>query len=93
MYFSMHNWMRPEPLETTLERLHRFGYEAIEIRGEPQQYDVDEVRALLEKHGVRCWGSVTMMYEGRDLIHPDKYVRVGTIAYMKDCIRMIHALG
>ncbi|MBP6821661.1 MAG: sugar phosphate isomerase/epimerase, partial [Acidobacteria bacterium] len=35
---------------------------------------------------------VTLMFEGRDLIHPDKYVRVGTIAYMKDCIRMVKAL-
>ncbi len=37
MKFSMHNWMRPEPIETTLERLHRLGYNGIEISGEPVQ--------------------------------------------------------
>ena len=93
MKHSMHNWMRPEPIETTLERLHRFGYDGIEISGEPARYNTDEVRALMEKYEIECWGGVTLMFEGRDLIHPDRYVRIGTLAYMKDCIRMIRALG
>jgi sugar phosphate isomerase/epimerase len=88
----MHNWMRPEPLETTLERLHRLGYDGIEISGEPARYNPDEVRRLLDKYKLECWGAVTIMTEGRDLVHPDKYVRVGTVAYMKDCIKMIRAL-
>jgi len=93
MKFSMHNWMRPEPLETTLERLRRFGYDGIEISGEPARYNTDDVRRLLDKYELECWGSVTIMTEGRDLVHADKYVRVGTIAYMKDCIRMIRQLN
>jgi sugar phosphate isomerase/epimerase len=92
MKFSMHNWMRPEPIEITLDRLHRFGYDGIEISGEPTRYDPDEVRRLLDQNELECWGGVTIMTEGRDLVHPDKYVRIGTIAYMKDCIRMIRAL-
>lgn len=92
MKFSMHNWMRPEPIETTLERLHRLGYDGIEISGEPARYNPDEVRRLLDKYELECWGAVTIMTEGRDLVHPDKYVRVGTIAYMKDCIKMIRGL-
>lgn len=92
MKFSMHNWMRAEPIEVTLERLHRLGYDGIEISGEPAQYDTGEVRRLLDKYQLECWGSVTIMTAGRDLIHDDKYVRVGTVAYMKDCVRMIHEL-
>ncbi len=92
MKFSMHNWMRPEPIETTLERLHRFGYHGIEISGEPARYNADDVRQLLDKYELECWGAVTIMTEGRDLVHPDKYVRIGTIAYMKDCITMIRGL-
>jgi sugar phosphate isomerase/epimerase len=84
--------MRPEPIEITLDRLHRFGYDGIEISGEPTRYDPDEVRRLLDQYELECWGGVTIMTEGRDLVHPDKYVRIGTIAYMKDCIRMIRAL-
>jgi sugar phosphate isomerase/epimerase len=92
MKHSMHNWMRPEPIETTLERLQRLGYDSIEISGEPARYNWEEVRALLDKYEIECWGGVTLMFEGRDLLHPDKYVRLGTVAYMKDCIRMIKAL-
>ncbi len=92
MKHSMHNWMRPEPIETTLERLHRFGYDSIEISGEPERHDTDEVRALMDKYEIECWGGVTMMFEGRDLLHPDKLVRANTITYMKDCVKMIRAL-
>ena len=35
MKVSMHNWMRPEPIETTIDRLGRCGYDGIEISGEP----------------------------------------------------------
>src|SRR5260370_7564756 len=71
---AMHNWMRPEPIETTLARLARFGYDAIEISGEPATYDAGEVKELLAKHNLKCWGSVTLMVNGRDLIHQDHYV-------------------
>jgi sugar phosphate isomerase/epimerase len=90
---AMHNWMRAEPIEATIRRLGRFGYDAIEISGEPELYEVDAVRRLLDQHKVRCWGAVTLMTEGRDLISADRYVRRGTVLYMKDCIDMIRALG
>lgn len=93
MKFSMHNWMRPEPIETTLDRLHRYGYDGIEISGEPQRYNTTDVRRLLDKLNLECWGGVTLMFEGRDLVHADKYVRLGTIQYMKDCLKMIKELG
>jgi D-psicose/D-tagatose/L-ribulose 3-epimerase len=92
MKFSMHNWMRPEPIEITLERLHRYGYDGIEISGEPQRFDTKKVRKLLDKYKLECWGSVTLMFAGRDLIHTDKYVRLGSIQYMKDCLKMVKQL-
>ena len=93
VHLSMHNWMRAEPLELTLNRLADSGYESIEIRGEPMRYDTKQVLSLLERYGLRCWGSVTMMTSGRDLVHEDPYVRLGTIQYMKDTVRMISELG
>lgn len=93
MKLSMHNWMRYEPIEVTIKRLARFGYDAIEISGEPARYDVGQVRALLDEHDIKCSGSVTLMTGGRDLIHEDAYVRYGTVKYMKDCIDLIAALG
>jgi D-psicose/D-tagatose/L-ribulose 3-epimerase len=90
---AMHNWMRPEPIETTISRLARAGYDAIEIGGEPATTDVEQVRSLLEEHDLRLWGAVTLMVGGRDLLHEDKYVRVGSVQYVKDTIDMIAALG
>ena len=90
---AMHNWMRPEPVELTIERLARAGYDAIEIAGEPAVYDVGAVRAQLEQHDLRCWGSVTLMVGGRDLLHEDKYVRLGSVQYVKDTIDMMAGLG
>ena len=31
MQVSMHNWMRAEPVETTIRRLAKYGYDSIEI--------------------------------------------------------------
>ncbi len=90
---AMHNWMRPEPIETTIERLGRAGYDGIEIAGEPAVYDVGEVRALLEQHGLECWGSVTLMTGGRDLVHEDHYVRMASVQYVKDTLSLVASLG
>ena len=52
-------------------RLARCGYDAIEISGEPARSDPREVRPLLEHHGIRCCGSVTLMTDRRDLFLRD----------------------
>src|SRR5882672_1954014 len=70
MHLSTHNWMRAEPLETTLKRIKKFGYESIEISGEPEQYKTKETRALLKEHGIRCWGAVTLMLGERITLVP-----------------------
>jgi len=92
MHLSMHNWMRAEPIEVTIRRLARYGYESIEISGEPEIYDTKEVRKLLDDNGLKCWGSVSLMFEGRDLIHADEAVRANSAQYIKDCITMVKEL-
>jgi D-psicose/D-tagatose/L-ribulose 3-epimerase len=92
MKYSMHNWMRPEPIEVTLERLHRLGYDGIEISGEPERFDTTAIGRMLQNYGLVCWGAVTIMTEGRDLAAEDRYVRLATISYIKDCVRMVHEL-
>ncbi|HET6547689.1 MAG TPA: sugar phosphate isomerase/epimerase [Solirubrobacter sp.] len=93
MKVSMHNWMRPEPIERTLERLTRLGYDGIEISGEPRGYDAAHVRGLLDEHRLECWGAVTLMTGGRDLLHEDPYVRLGSVEYVKDCLTFVSELG
>jgi D-psicose/D-tagatose/L-ribulose 3-epimerase len=90
---AMHNWMRPEPIETTIRRLGRSGYDGIEISGEPALYDAGEVKRQLNENGLECWGSVTLMTGGRDLIHEDHYVRLASVQYVKDTLSLVADLG
>ncbi len=92
MFLSMHNWMRAEPIEITIRRLAKYGYNSIEIEGEPEKYNTKEVRKLLKENGLFCFGSVSLMFEGRDLIHADEAVRASTVQYLKDCITMVEEL-
>ena len=82
----------PGPIETTIERLHRLGYDGIEISGEPTQHDTSHVGKLLEKYGLACWGSHSIMMPGRDLVHEDPAVRTETVQYMQACVQMVHEL-
>lgn len=93
MRFSMHNWMRPEPLEVTVRRLARYGYDAIEIMGEPGKYEPKATRKILNKHKIACSGSVSIMTKDRDLTHKSRKHREASIKYLCDCIRMVEALG
>lgn len=93
MKICMHNWMRPEPIETTIDRMKRLGYDGIQIMGEPRKYDWKHVRSLLDNNGLKCFGSVSIMVKGRDLIHADPYYREMTVAYLKECLDMVAALG
>jgi sugar phosphate isomerase/epimerase len=85
----MHNWMRAEPIEVTIRRLAKYGYGSIEIGGEPDKYDTAEVRQMLKDNGLRCWGSISLMFTGLDLIQADEAGRANTIQYLKDCITMV----
>ncbi len=92
MYLAMHNWMRVEPVEQALRRMAKHGIEAIEISGEPDRHDTAAIRALLAELGMRCFGAVTLMMPGRNLLAADASVRATTVDYMKDCITMVSEL-
>ncbi len=92
MHLSMHNWMRAEPIDVTVRRLARYGYKSIELSGEPDVFDTKELRKLLAEYGIACWGAVSLMFEGRDLIHADETVRASSISYLNDCITMVKEL-
>lgn len=92
MHLSMHNWMRAEPIDVTVRRLARFGYESIEISGEPELYDTTEVRNVLQDNGIRCWGAVTLMLGERNLVARDEAQRANSVQYVKDCVTMVKEL-
>lgn len=61
MRLSSHTWMRDEPLKKTLHRLEeKLGYHSIELKGEPDLYPSEETRQLLDRYGIKCWGTVAV---------------------------------
>jgi sugar phosphate isomerase/epimerase len=92
MHLSTHNWMRAEPLAVTLKRIKKYGYESIEISGEPAQYDIKDTRALLKEHGIRCWGAVTLTLGERNLAAKDEGQRAKSVDYVKSVITMVSEL-
>ena len=43
-----------EEIETSLKRLKRFGYDGVELAGEPASLNVEEVNRLLRDYGLSC---------------------------------------
>src|SRR6187551_2309407 len=93
MRVAMHNWMRAEPIEITIGRLAKCGYDAIEISGEPERYDTKDVARLLKTHGLACWGAVTLMLGSRNLVAGSGKTRAMSVKYVKDTITMVKELG
>ncbi|MEO0468185.1 MAG: sugar phosphate isomerase/epimerase [Bacteroidota bacterium] len=93
MHIAIHNWMRAEPIETTVARISSQGYHALEIEGAPEKYDTKHVRKLLEDHKLTCWGSVTLMLGERNLVARDQGQRERSVQYVKDVITMVKELG
>jgi len=95
MHLSMHNWMRAEPIKTTIARLAKYGYKSIEISGEPEQFGLNgskDTKALLDEYNLKCWGSVTLMLGERNLVALDPGKRAMSVQYVKDCITMVKEL-
>lgn len=93
MQISIHNWMRVEPIETTIQRLSDLGYDGIDIKGEPDLYNTEDVRELLKKYNISCASCVSIMTNERNLIANDPEIRTRTIQYIKKCIDMLVTLG
>jgi sugar phosphate isomerase/epimerase len=81
--------MRAEPIETTIARLGKCGYDCIEISGEPERYNPRDIRKLLKDHRLTCWGSVTLMLGERNLLASDPAKRAESVKYVKDTITMV----
>jgi sugar phosphate isomerase/epimerase len=90
--------MRAEPVETTIRRLAKYGYDGIEISYDsvelaPGAPGTKAVRQMLKDNKIKCFGSISLMFAGRDLIHADPAVRESSVKYLKDCITMVKELG
>jgi D-psicose/D-tagatose/L-ribulose 3-epimerase len=101
MKYSVSNWIYgSEPIEKTVARLSKFGYDGIEIKGEPSQYDVKKLTELFSSYKLAV-GSVCGMWpwdpsdhmKSRDLANPNEKVRAKGIDYAKTALEFGNKLG
>jgi sugar phosphate isomerase/epimerase len=73
-----------EDVSKSIERVARFGYDAIELAGEPDAFDAAAVRRQAEDAGIVV-GSICSVYTGaeRDLSHPDAAMRAKALDYVR----------
>jgi D-psicose/D-tagatose/L-ribulose 3-epimerase len=82
-----------EEIETSLRRLKRFGYDGVELTGEPGSQNVEEVNRLLREYGLSCTSICGIYTKERDLSSPDPVIRRNAVQYVKDCIDLAAGVG
>lgn len=96
MRYGISNWIYgDEPLADTFARLARFGYECIELVGEPARYSPPEIEALCEEHDIEVTsilGWCIAGIPGRDLATP-KEERAAAVEYGRACIDLAADVG
>jgi sugar phosphate isomerase/epimerase len=75
-----------EDIADSVDRVARFGYDAIEIVGEPEQIDARRVAKLTRDAGVRVSIICSIYTTDRDLVHPDPDRRRAAVQYVKDLV-------
>lgn len=84
------------PLDATLERIAKAGYDGVEIPGEPSLFNAREVRRLLSRNGLAPLGltaSCMVPATRRDLAHPDPAIRADAVRYVVDCLHFAAEIG
>ncbi|MCJ7537904.1 MAG: sugar phosphate isomerase/epimerase [Anaerolineales bacterium] len=90
MKYAINNWVyNDEPIRETFDRLSRFGYDGVELKGEPSLYDIDEIKSLIQEFnmavtsvlGWTIWG-----IPGRDLSSPDEEERKAAVKFLKEVV-------
>jgi len=97
MHYAISNWIYGnEPLRDQFTRLAHYGYEGIELIGEPDRYSIPEVQGLCREFGI-CISSVLGWsiwgIPGRDSASRDGNERSAALEYGKSCVDLARKLG
>ena len=72
-----------ETAKESIERVAKFGYDAIELVGEPDSFDSNEVNQLCKDNGIVVSSICSVYTAERDLAHPDPAMRAKAMDYVK----------
>lgn len=97
MKFSVSTWIYgDQDVEITFKKLKEFGCDAIELKGEPNDYSVESLKRLSTEYEIEII-SLAGIYpwptNERDLCSPDKKIRIKAIEYLKECCLFAHEIN
>lgn len=82
--YSVSQWIyNNEPLESSLKRLKEYGYDGIELVGEPTEVNLNETRNSLQDYGIECSSICGTYTFERDLSSDSPIIRQTAIDYVK----------
>lgn len=82
-----------EELDLGVARIKRFGYDFVEIVGEPEQHPASMVVELLRKHDIGASSIVSIYTPERDLVSSNPDIRSNAIVYIKGNVDYAAAIG
>ncbi|WP_276353773.1 sugar phosphate isomerase/epimerase family protein [Cohnella caldifontis] len=92
--YSATQWIYgAEPLEASFKRLRRFGYDGIELAGEPASLDTAEIKRLMAQYGLSVTSICGIYTAERDLSSSDPDIRSHAVAYVKACVDLAAEAG
>lgn len=82
-----------EEIGRGIERLARFGYDGVDIVGEPGKYDAGEIRRLLEANRIEASSICAVFSDARDFASSNPAIRQNAVGYVKGCVDFAAAVG
>jgi sugar phosphate isomerase/epimerase len=82
-----------EDIATSIDRLARLGYDAVEVEGEPEKHDPKSIRILAEDAGLAVGSVCPNFTPERDLSHSEGSFRDAALAYLREVSEFAAELG
>ncbi len=82
-----------EDISKGIERLARFGYDGVDIVGEPANYDIANIRMLLKDKSIEASSICAIFNPQRDFVSSNAEVRQGAVEYVKSCVDFAAGVG
>lgn len=82
-----------EPIEKSVERIAKCGYDGVEFVGEPKKLSTIQINRLLNRYNIEASSICSIYTLERDLVNSDPKIRENAIQYVKDVVNMAAEIG
>jgi len=82
-----------ESIEQGIKRISHCGYDAAEFVGEPEQYDANQIRKLLDQYQLDASSVCAIYTPERDIVSSNPEIRKNAIEYVKQCVHFAKTIG